>query len=113
MENIIDKLKKLINWYELLPENVKEFFYESIKKNIEDIYVNLENIKTNQKILINSNRDFFDNDKTKEINKRKQKLLWKYLFPQYWLINSELDKISEAELKILESGWGHDNRLFF
>lgn len=100
MDNLIDQLDKINQLSEyLLTEKDTDDFNNQIADSIYKINIIVQDIK---QILSNYK---IPNCHIQAIDecKRKQKIIWKLLFTQYWKINSEVESLEKTELDALEA----------
>ena len=105
MEKIVKKIENINMLSETLLSIDKTKFNEEICHILTDIDNNVDQIY--QKLA----KYVVANDCVKKINndKRRQKVLWKMLFPQYWYLTEKINDLTDEELDNFETKLANNN----
>lgn len=100
MDDIIDELTNINLLSSVLDDTEKYLFDSNISDELSELIFLTKKIK-NKIFECNINNKSIDEF---DINKRRQKIIWKILFPQYWTISHTINNATHNELDKIEDG---------
>lgn len=97
MDSILEKISQINTIRNFLSENEQKYFdhkiineLENIDCIISDIYNKLSEIHFSEQILTDI-----------ELDNKRQKIIWKILFPQYWTLTQTINNSSIDDLNAI------------
>lgn len=102
MNEIIENLTNIDSLTTILNDSDRNFFENDIIDELNNISESINQIKKKMSNFTVSNNQINRINEI-DLDRRRQKIIWKLLFPQYWTISHTLKEITNDELTTIEN----------